>query len=60
MYRLFANTGFGICNGANTGFGYCDSARGQLNPTGSRKHNGGTVDSAGRAGDVTARGYVCG
>jgi hypothetical protein len=65
MYRgwLFANIGFGICNGANTGFGFCDSGRAQLNTAGSRKHDGVTFESAGRAGspcNLTARGDICG
>ena len=65
MYRgwLLANIRFGIYNRANTGFGFCNRGRTQLNPTGSRKHNGPTVAGAGRAGsagDFTARGYVCG
>ena len=65
MYRgwLFANIKFGGYDGANTGFGFCDSGRAQLNPARGRKHDGGTLDSAGRAGslcDRADRGYVCG
>lgn len=48
---------------ANIRFGSCDSGRAQLNPARRRKHDGSTVDGAGRDSspcDLTARGYVCG